>query len=382
MIREHVRLDAELSIDEVKLLQVALARRVACHKLGIDSSRGTNVEFWFWRQQPAASAAVVREEVERLIAARSVVRPNRTTDAALADQGAEAWHERRFGAAFAPNAAPRYSVERLFSDRHVVHLGAKEGLGFGDAFTQAVERIDRHLRLSFAALEVHALRAYSPFLSRPCIDDYAQGPSYAEDLFWLSRHGSDRVDTALQNAPCLKIYIEHRQRTLDKLARFTVKGPSFRFERKPSNVLERLPCFTQREFVYLGSPADVCAARESAMVCAAKALGQLELSGTVAFANDPFFVSGDERRDADTPRRMKLELRVNTPGTQKTLSVASFDLHGGHFASAFGFRMQSEQRAWSGCLGFGLERLAYCTILKFGPNPSDWPDAIRAEAAC
>lgn len=158
----------------------------------------------------------------------------------------------------------------------------------------------------------------------------------------------------------------------------TSRGKSFRHESRYATGLDRLWDFTIRETVFLGAEAYVAQARRRFLDAAFALMDQLELSATCEVANDHFF--GNAARDGVLSQRimeLKYELIAGLAGGRRA-AVGSFNLHGDHFGTAFGIRHAGEV-AYTGCVGFGLERLAYAFVTQHGTDPARWPADVRAE---
>ncbi len=74
---------------------------------------------------------------------------------------------------------------------------------------------------------------------------------------------------------------------------------------------------------------------------------------------------------------MKYELRMAIPFDGTTIAVASFNIHGNHFGKAYNINNRNGGYVDTGCVAFGIERLAYAFISQYGPEIENWPDAIK-----
>ncbi|MEU5907121.1 hypothetical protein ABZ780_22485 [Micromonospora sp. NPDC047467] len=174
---------------------------------------------------------------------------------------------------------------------------------------------------------------------------------------------------------CLHTYHQLRDAPLPAPSMVvTSRGKSFRFEARYRRTLERLWDFTIREMVFLGDRDFVLDCRRRFMEASIALMERLGLHGSCEVANDPFFLG----RSADhiwSQRylELKYELRLDV-GPGESVAAASFNFHERFFADAFGITTASTGHVSTGCVGFGLERLAYAFLCQHGIDPAAWPD--------
>ncbi|HEV7652746.1 MAG TPA: hypothetical protein VGP26_31710 [Actinophytocola sp.] len=158
----------------------------------------------------------------------------------------------------------------------------------------------------------------------------------------------------------------------------TARGKSFRHEARYHRGLARLWDFTIREIVFLGTRDEVLDARQRFLRRALELAGTLGLSGRCEVASDPFFANVGSGMRATSQRllELKYELQLDlAPGD--AVSVASFNFHEQFFGEAFDLRLPGGGTPFSGCVGFGLERLAFALVCQHGTDPARWPAAVR-----
>jgi seryl-tRNA synthetase len=150
------------------------------------------------------------------------------------------------------------------------------------------------------------------------------------------------------------------------------------FRREPSLKLDRLQSFRMREYVRIGSPEEVAEFREGWLQRGRQMADQLGLDHTVAVANDPFFgrvgqVLGMSQRQ----QALKFELRVPLYSAAEPTACMSFNYHRDHFGAVWGIRDSLRAIAHTGCVAFGMDRLAVALFWKHGPDIQDWPNSVR-----
>jgi hypothetical protein len=143
------------------------------------------------------------------------------------------------------------------------------------------------------------------------------------------------ADLVLSPAACYPVYplVASRGEVPAEGLLFDVACDCFR--REPSKDLDRLQSFRMRESVCVGSPEQINEFRRRWMTQAQALAGQLGLPWRIDHASDPFFGRGGK------------------------LMAASHDV------------------AHTGCVAFGIDRLALALFATHGLNFARWPAAVR-----
>ena len=154
---------------------------------------------------------------------------------------------------------------------------------------------------------------------------------------------------------------------------------SWCFRREPSTDAPRLQSFRMHEYVRLGTAQDVLATRERWIDQARSLLDSLQLPFHVDVANDPFFGrTGRLVASSQRERNLKFELLVPiTEGAEPT-ACCSFNYAEDHFTAAWQIAMQDGAKAYSGCIGFGMERMTLALFRHHGFDPQNWPASVRS----
>lgn len=155
----------------------------------------------------------------------------------------------------------------------------------------------------------------------------------------------------------------------------TACGKIFRFESHYHRTLERLWDFTMREVVFLGSRKSVADRRQHLVDAVCRLVDELRLAGHLEVANDLFFSNGATAKRVMVQRALKAKYELHMPVVDdRIIAVGSFNLHGTKFGEAFDITTPGGSPAYSGCIGIGLERIAYAFLCRHGVDPSDWPE--------
>jgi seryl-tRNA synthetase len=184
-------------------------------------------------------------------------------------------------------------------------------------------------------------------------------------------------DVALTPAACYPLYpMMAAQGRLPPQGRlFDVQSYCFRHE--PSTDPCRMQLFRMREYVRAGTPQQVENFRQQWVDRAKEIVGALELPFEIVPANDPFFGrAGKMMKLSQREQGLKLELVIPVANAQPTACL-SFNYHQDHFASTWGLSLADGSMAHTGCVGFGLERLALALFKNHGLDVAGWPASVR-----
>jgi seryl-tRNA synthetase len=158
--------------------------------------------------------------------------------------------------------------------------------------------------------------------------------------------------------------------------RFDVAADCFR--REPSHHLDRLQSFRMREYVCIGTPDDVSAFRERWMVRAQSIARDLGLVFRVDQASDPFFGRvGQMKAVSQKQQSLKFELLVPLRSEEQPTACMSFNYHRDHFGTTWGITDANGEPAHTGCVAFGMDRLAVAMFHIHGTEPAAWPRRVR-----
>ncbi len=208
----------------------------------------------------------------------------------------------------------------------------------------------------------------------------------AEILAMANRHatggdwteGLQTADLVLTPAACYPVYpIAAARGPVPKGGyRFDVACDCFR--REPSRYLDRLQSFRMREYVTIGSAEEVAAFRERWVVKAKALADELGLTYRVEQASDPFFGRvGAVKAISQLEQALKFELLVPLRGENSGTACMSFNYHRDHFGTTWDIRLPDGSPAHTGCVAFGMDRLAVAMFATHGPKLDQWPASVR-----
>lgn len=150
------------------------------------------------------------------------------------------------------------------------------------------------------------------------------------------------------------------------------------FRREPSPDLDRLQSFRMREYVCIGAEAQVASFRTRWLARATELAEQLGLPCRVDQASDPFFGRvGQMMAVAQIQQALKFELLVPLHSDEKPTACMSFNYHRDHFGLTWDLVDAAGAPAHTGCVAFGMDRLAVALFWTHGLEPRGWPAATR-----
>jgi seryl-tRNA synthetase len=150
------------------------------------------------------------------------------------------------------------------------------------------------------------------------------------------------------------------------------------FRREPSKNLDRMQSFRMREYVRIGTPAQIQAFRAEWIDRAKGIADALGLPYTVDVASDPFFGRGGQLMAASqVEQALKFELLIPVISEEKPTACMSFNYHQDHFGETWGLKTPDGAPAHTGCVAFGMDRLAVALFATHGVGVAQWPESVR-----
>src|SRR5207253_11475379 len=143
--------------------------------------------------------------------------------------------------------------------------------------------------------------------------------------------------------------------------------------------LDRLQSFRMREYVCIGTPDQVGDFRKRWMSCAQAIADRLGLTYRVEQASDPFFGRGGKlMATSQIEQSLKFELLIPLRSEEQPTACMSFNYHRDHFGTTWNLRAESGEVAHTGCVAFGMDRIALALFAQHGTNLCMWPASVRA----
>jgi hypothetical protein len=214
------------------------------------------------------------------------------------------------------------------------------------------------------------------------IDHFAQNAACDEHGLNSPPESFAQVQALLSPAVCYHLYFSLADRPLPggQIAA-TAVGNCFRYEAINLVSLERLWNFTMREIIFVGPKDYVLENREQGRQRMERILEEIGLAYRVESANDPFFI-GEFRKQAafQSAFQLKFEIRARLPFRNSTLAVGSYNYHQDFFGRSLSITLPDGSPAHTGCVAFGLERMAFAFLAQYGLDTENWPASVRDAA--
>jgi len=205
---------------------------------------------------------------------------------------------------------------------------------------------------------------------RRAVDRFTEGGD------WTSSLGVS--DLVLTPAACYPLYPIAAARGALPAQGLVFDVASDCFRREPSQSLDRMQSFRMREYVRIGSPEQIVAFREAWIERAKGLADTLALTYQVDLASDPFFGRASSFLAASQIQQaLKFELLIPTVSQTSPTACMSFNYHRDHFGTTWDIRQADGTPAHTGCVAFGMDRLAIALFCAHGLVVQDWPAGVR-----
>ena len=147
---------------------------------------------------------------------------------------------------------------------------------------------------------------------------------------------------------------------------------------EPSTDIDRFQSFRMREYVRIGTEAQIQAFRGEWVECATGIADMLGLSYRIELASDPFFGRGGQIVAlAQIEQALKFELLVPVRSADAPTACMSFNYHQDHFGQTWDLVLADGAPAHTGCVAFGMDRLAVAMFATHGLDVKAWPAKVR-----
>ena len=104
----------------------------------------------------------------------------------------------------------------------------------------------------------------------------------------------------------------------------------------------------------------------------------LALPHAVDVASDPFFGRiGQVKAISQLQQALKFEMLVPLHSVERPTACMSFNYHREHFGTTWGIVDAAGAAAHTGCVAFGMDRLAVALFWTHGLDTGGWPASVR-----
>jgi seryl-tRNA synthetase len=213
------------------------------------------------------------------------------------------------------------------------------------------------------------------------VQEFARSARWEQGALVHAQTALAPVECLLAPAVCFHCFAWLEHSRLQQSRSFTAVGKCFRYEAGNLAGLERLWDFTMRELIFVGSQDYVLTQRQKIIADTIPLLDEWGLTYEISSATDPFFIEDYAATTFQLAFDLKFEIRAALPYKQKTLAVGSFNFHQDYFGRALHITTAADEAAFTGCAGFGLERLVLAFLAQHGLDQQHWPQAVTRELA-
>jgi len=194
---------------------------------------------------------------------------------------------------------------------------------------------------------------------------------------WTSEATS--ADLVLSPAACYPVYPIAAARGAMTASGYVFDVAADCFRHEPSLHLDRLQSFRMREYVRIGTPDQIVEFRRDWIDRAKGIADELRLPHKIDFASDPFFGrTGQLLAVNQIEQALKYELLIPVRSEEQPTACMSFNYHRDHFGKTWGLLNEDGKTAHTGCVAFGVDRLAVALFATHGLKTSIWPETVRA----
>lgn len=169
---------------------------------------------------------------------------------------------------------------------------------------------------------------------------------------------------------CYHFFSALTGRSISKSKVITAYSKCCRKEEECLTDLGRLTNFSMREIIFLGTEKFCINTRQKILEATMKMMNEVfDLSYQVVTASDPFFGENSEaKKTAQILSESKYEVQTLIPFNNSAISTSSYNFHGKVFYDRFHICPGKPELSYSGCVGWGYERLLYSVLAQKGVN--------------
>lgn len=293
----------------------------------------------------------------------------------------------------------RSFLDRLFESGLLIETGVDGLYGRGGRFEDVIAAFERLIDRFGGADGAEAIR-FPPGMNRAYFEKSGYMRSFPQlagtvhsfcgneldhvsllkcmdaDEDWTAEQKA--TDIVLTPAACYPLYP-----TVAKRGNLPAGGglydlQSYCFRHEPSNDPARQQLFRMREYVRMGTQADVTEFRQTWMDRGVEMMKAVGLPVEIDVANDPFFGrAGKMLANNQRDQNLKFELLIPITSTTSPTACMSFNYHQDAFGTKWGLNLEDGSVAHTACVGFGLERIALALFHHHGLDTEQWPASVR-----
>tara|TARA_B100002051_G_C16731777_1_gene638726 strand:- start:435 stop:1325 length:891 start_codon:yes stop_codon:yes gene_type:complete len=169
---------------------------------------------------------------------------------------------------------------------------------------------------------------------------------------------------------CYHCFSYLSNQTINKNSVFTALSSCTRNENGKLDNLARLSNFHMREIVFLGSEKYCTITLKEILDITFSIFSEtFDIQFKISTASDPFFGEDNNlKMQAQLASESKYEILAYIPHDDSYLSISSFNNHGKIFFKRFDIIPGAPELNFSGCVGWGYERILYAILCQKGTD--------------
>ncbi|MFH1979290.1 MAG: hypothetical protein ABII97_02830 [Patescibacteria group bacterium] len=221
-----------------------------------------------------------------------------------------------------------------------------------------------------------AKKVGAEFVSVPCLlsmgnvkkSNYLD--SFKNQALMIHSFENEKCEGMCSPTVCYHYFGSLADKQMKKNHAVSALGKCTRKEEGELNNFARLTNFTMREIIFLGTE-EYCQKKKDEVLKLTQEMldGVFDLTYDITTASDPFFGDNSQlKQKSQLVSESKYELQALLPYSNKTSSVGSFNLHGKVFYDRFNISSKEPELTFSGCVGWGYERLLYSILSQKGTD--------------
>jgi seryl-tRNA synthetase len=185
------------------------------------------------------------------------------------------------------------------------------------------------------------------------------------------------ADLVLSPAACYPVYPMAAARGVVPASGYLFDVAADCFRHEPSQHIDRMQSFRMREYVRIGTAAQILEFRQDWIERAKGIVDELRLPHRIDFASDPFFGRTGQLMAANQiDQALKYELLIPVRSEEQPTACMSFNYHRDYFGKTWGLAMSDGKAAHTGCVAFGMDRLAVALFATHGLKLPKWPRTV------
>lgn len=180
---------------------------------------------------------------------------------------------------------------------------------------------------------------------------------------------------------CYHCFAGFKNKQIDTPKAYTAINKCHRNETHSVVGLERLKTYLMREIIFFGEADFVVRSINRTLEFTKSLLEYCDIPFEVHHSHDAFFLPQlSNRATFQSALKLKQEIKIKVK-SGNSIAVASFNNHLTTLSDKFNILSNCKSHLYSGCVGWGMERLTYALMCYLGPDIKKWPEHVKSRLA-